>query len=339
MSELSIMALFLFSLIIIELSLFFIMNGSDFGAGMSTFLVRDEKLRNEIVRVSAPVWFGNETWIVVGMATMFGAFPRWYSALTSGLYIVFILTLIFFIIRGTAFDYRLRWKDKTFNSLWDWGLFLGSILPPFLITIAFAVSLEGVPIAADGTVYAGFFDIITPFSLWSGFVMILFCLSIGISRVMKFVSIELNEYLRRRLKIIVLVLPVSVIIEVILMIFYTNAFMDRLVIKAILIAVCAVSLLLSIKLVNMQLDRINFWNVAVSMACFLSLIFISLFPNAIVGVEGDTITLAMAASGPTSQFTVTVGSCIMLPLLALGQIVAYIYQDKDYGIPDTAINE
>ena len=82
---------------------------------MATFFVGDDlSKRQQIMKVTGPVWGGNETWAVTAFAVMFAAYPGWYSALTSGYYPLIFLILFFLIFRGVSFDYRNQWCKSCF---------------------------------------------------------------------------------------------------------------------------------------------------------------------------------------------------------------------------------
>jgi cytochrome bd-type quinol oxidase subunit 2 len=274
------------------------------------------------------------------MGTMFGAFPHWYAGLASGYYLVFILTLACFILRGAGFDYRLKWKQKPLNKFWDGALFVGSLMPPFLMGIIFSSALAGVPIV-DGVVRAGFFDIITPFTVVSGITLVLLSLSTGIARVIKFIEqgSKLNNFLRKRLSVIVLVLLASFVADAALLPLYTDVFARRPASTVFFGSLVLVAVAASVYLVPRHRCRLNFWFSAVAIGSFVLLIFSGLYPNAIMGAAGsEALTLTAAAAGPETQKWALAGSGVMLPLLVLGQGISYYIVNRDYAIPDTDIN-
>ncbi|MHC5247113.1 cytochrome d ubiquinol oxidase subunit II [Enterococcus sp. LJL90] len=328
----------LFILVSIELTMFFILGGTDFGAGMATFFVKDNGDRDEIVRTSGPVWGGNETWLVAGMALVFGAFPHWYAALTSGFYLFFILLLVFFMFRGVAFDYRKKWRSKTYNRLWDWGLFLGSLVPPFILGIVFSSILKGVPIR-DNFIYITMGDVFTPFTICSALLLMAACLQIGLARVIKKVSAELQASLGKKLRVVNLIFIVLAVLEVILLANATNVFNTHFAAITFLIVVIVVcSLSMAYLLRTSQRHQLIFWLAVVCIAAFMGIIFQGLYPNVIVNSAGPALSIMDAASGRESQLWVAVGSAAMLPLMTILQITAYHMINKYYDVPDSEIN-
>ncbi|MCL1786511.1 MAG: cytochrome d ubiquinol oxidase subunit II [Defluviitaleaceae bacterium] len=334
-------------------TLFFVMNGSDFGAGMATVFVKDDRRRSEILRVPSPVWFGNETWLVVGMGIMFATFPRWYAGLTSGYFLVFIATLVCLILRGAAFEFRLKWKHVAPNAFWNAALIVGSLGPPLLLGMVFASTLEGVPIVMEvvrpdvfnpyAVVSPGFFDIVTPFSVWTGVVLVLFSLALGLARVMKYDSADLGleRTLRKKLRLTLWLLLGAVAVEATLFNISIRPFLGAphaiVIIGLVLLGVAASSLYLLSK----GKYYLVYWVMVVMIASIFILIFWELFPNAINGsgyLSLASLTLADAASGAVSQRTVLIGVAILMPLMITGQVAAYRFQSKRFAVADTDIN-
>lgn len=337
MAELTTIQWVLFLIIGAELIAFLVMNGADFGAGIATIFVKSDEQRSAILRVPGPVWIGNETWLVVAMATMFGAFPRWYASLASGFYMVFILVLMFFIFKALAFNYRTRWNSKLPNRIMDVMLFLGSLIIPFLVAMVFTGSLQGVPMSNE-IIFASFFDIVTPFTVWSGIVMVLMCWVVGLARIIKFVDGDLRTLLRKRAQTILFILLGSLVVELVLLFIYTGVLVSDPVPTFLLLSLTVVSVIASLIAQARHMDHLFFWTATIPIITLMGIIFIGLFPHAIIDVGGNSLNLTAAMSGYESQLWVIGGSVIMIPALILGQVVTYYYMNKYYDIPDTDIN-
>ena len=88
---------------------------------------------------------------------MFAAFPHWYATLFSGYYLPFVVLLLALIARGVAFEFRGKMDSKKWIKTWDWSIFLGSLLPPFLLGVLFTSLIKGVPIDQEMNMYARFY--------------------------------------------------------------------------------------------------------------------------------------------------------------------------------------
>ena len=86
---------------------YFVLDGFDFGVGMSLpFLGKDDVSRRQVINTIGPVWDLNETWVIVAGAVLFASFPEWYATLFSGFYLPLLLILLALILRGVSFEYR-----------------------------------------------------------------------------------------------------------------------------------------------------------------------------------------------------------------------------------------
>lgn len=337
MGDLTLIQLALLVLIGAELTLFFVMNGSDFGIGVATVFAKSEKQKTEMMRVPTPVLFGNETWLVVGLAVMFGAFPRWYASLASGYYLVFILVLVFLILRALALNYRTRCKRDFSNKLMDGLLFVGSLLPPFLLAIVFSSSLQGVPLS-DEIIHAGFFDIVTPFTVWSGITMVLMCWCVGLARVNRFVEGELKVQLQKKARRILYGLFAALAVELVLLFVYTQVLFTNPLPIFLMLSLMIVGVVVALFSSAKHMERLYYWATVLPIVCFMALLFLGLFPQAIIDTGGNSLSLAAAVSGPESQLWVMGGTMVMLPLMIMGQAIAYYYMNRYYKVPDTDIN-
>src|SRR5262245_6077129 len=118
---------------------FLILEGFDFGVGALHGIVGgDDAGRQEVLHTIAPVWDGNEVWLVVAGASTFAAFPVWYATGFSALYLALVLLLVALIIRGVSIEF---WGRRN-TARWRWGMSLAlvvsSLLAPLLVGVALA---------------------------------------------------------------------------------------------------------------------------------------------------------------------------------------------------------
>jgi cytochrome bd ubiquinol oxidase subunit II len=152
------------------LMMYVVMDGFDLGIGILFPFIRDRIDRDTMVNTVAPVWDGNETWLVLGGAALMGAFPLAYSVLLSALYIPLFFMLMGLILRGVAFEFRFK-AHEAHQSLWDISFAVGSYLAAFSQGVALGAFINGFNMS--GTTYiGGSFDWLTPFSLFTGFSLI-----------------------------------------------------------------------------------------------------------------------------------------------------------------------
>ena len=145
--------------------MYVVMDGFDLGIGIlfPTFQVGEE--RDQAMNSIAPVWDGNETWLVLGGGGLFAAFPLAYAIILPATYPLIIAMLLGLVFRGVAFEFR--WRDPRHRPLWDVAFSLGSFAAAFAQGIILGAILQGVTVANDA--YAGgWLDWLTPFSLLTG---------------------------------------------------------------------------------------------------------------------------------------------------------------------------
>jgi cytochrome bd ubiquinol oxidase subunit II len=131
--------------------LYVTLDGFDLGVGLLLPFVRGERDRDGMLAAIAPVWDGNETWLVLNATILFGIFPLTYATLLSAFYLPLIVMLAGLIFRGVAFEFR----DTALATrrLWDRGFIAGSYVATFIQGVAVGALVRGLPM--DGTRYVG----------------------------------------------------------------------------------------------------------------------------------------------------------------------------------------
>ncbi len=147
--------------------LYVLLDGFDLGVGILFAAEQDPENRDVMVNSIAPVWDGNETWLVLGGAGLFGVFPVAYSIILPALYPVVILMLLSLIFRGVSFEFRFKAVSALGRKLWDLGFFAGSLSAALCQGIILGALLQGIHFVHDQ--YAGgWWDWLTPFSVLCG---------------------------------------------------------------------------------------------------------------------------------------------------------------------------
>ncbi|MHB1214539.1 MAG: cytochrome d ubiquinol oxidase subunit II [Thiobacillus sp.] len=144
--------------------MYVILDGFDLGLGILFPFAGNARHRDVMIASVASVWDGNETWLVLGGAVLFAAFPAAYGILLSAWYLPLILMLCALVLRGVAFEYRAeaRWK-----GLWSVSFSVGSTFAAFCQGVMLGSFVHGLQVS--GHRYAGGpWDWLTPFSLMTG---------------------------------------------------------------------------------------------------------------------------------------------------------------------------
>ena len=147
-----------------------LMDGFDLGIGILFPFFRVGGERDMAMNSIAPVWDGNETWLVLGGGGLLAAFPLAYAIVLPALYAPLIAMLLGLIFRGVAFEFR--WRDPEHRSFWDFAFTGGSLLATLAQGITLGALLQGIEV--EGRAYAGgWWDWLTPFSLLTGISLVM----------------------------------------------------------------------------------------------------------------------------------------------------------------------
>ncbi|MGH8664984.1 MAG: cytochrome d ubiquinol oxidase subunit II [Burkholderiales bacterium] len=153
--------------ILFGIMMYVVMDGFDLGIGILFPFFQAKEDRDVMMNTVAPIWDGNETWLVLGGAGLLAAFPLAYSVVLSAFYLPLILMLIGLIFRGVAFEFRFKARPGR-RRAWDKSFAAGSFVAAFFQGVTLGGFVQGVPVR-DNAYAGGAFDWITPFAMFSGF--------------------------------------------------------------------------------------------------------------------------------------------------------------------------
>ena len=159
-------------IIALSVLIYVILDGFDLGVGLLFPLSKDESERDAMMNSVAPIWDGNETWLVLGGGGLLAVFPLAYATVLPALYMPIILMLLGLIFRGVAFEYR--WRTTRWKPLWDVSFFGGSLVAAMCQGIALGALVQGINI--ENRTYAGgwwdWLTILTGAALTVGYAML-----------------------------------------------------------------------------------------------------------------------------------------------------------------------
>ena len=172
-----------------------VVDGFDLGIGILFPLAPEKQDRDVMMNSVAPVWDGNETWLVMGGGGLFAVFPLAYSIVMPALYIPIILMLLALIFRGVAFEYR--WRTERWRGVWDWAFAGGSIGAAFFHGVALGALVQGIKVA-DRAYAGGTWDWLSPFSMLTGAALVVGYALLGSTWLIMKSEGALNIAMRRR---------------------------------------------------------------------------------------------------------------------------------------------
>ncbi|WP_237064831.1 cytochrome d ubiquinol oxidase subunit II [Loktanella sp. M215] len=158
-----------------------VLDGFDLGVGILFPFAHSRKDRDTMMNSVAPIWDGNETWLVLGGGGLFAVFPLAYAVVMSALYMPIILMLLALVFRGVAFEYR--WKTERWKRVWDIAFFGGSTMAALCQGIALGALVQGIKVT-ERHYSGGWWDWLTPFTLLTGVAVVVGYALLGATWVM-----------------------------------------------------------------------------------------------------------------------------------------------------------
>jgi cytochrome d ubiquinol oxidase subunit II len=181
-------------IIAFAVAMYVVMDGFDLGIGILFPAFPVGGGRNRAMNSIAPVWDGNETWLVLGGGGLMAAFPLAYAIVLPALYAPLIAMLLGLVFRGVAFEFR--WRDPGHRKFWDAGFCLGSLVATFAQGITLGALLQGIEV--HGRAYGGgWWDWLTPFSLLTGLSLVIAYALLGATWLVWKTEAEVNARARR----------------------------------------------------------------------------------------------------------------------------------------------
>jgi cytochrome d ubiquinol oxidase subunit II len=294
--------------------IYLVMDGFDLGLGILFPLLPEKADRDVMMNSVAPVWDGNETWLVLGGGGLMAAFPLAYAVLMPALYTPMIAMLAGLIFRGVAFEFR--WRTQSQRNRWDIAFAGGSMLATLAQGIALGAILQGVHV--EGRHYAGgWWDWLTPFSILTGLSLVVGYALLGATWLVMKTEGELRNKAYRLSWFLVFAMLGAIgavsIATPFLSIQYTQrwfAWPNLILTAPVPIAVAAVSALLLRSLANRRDYQPFFLSLALFGLSYAGL-GISIYPY----IVPRSITIWQAASPEKSQLFMLVGVAVLIPLI------------------------
>jgi cytochrome d ubiquinol oxidase subunit II len=191
---------FWFSIVVLAWVLFFVLEGFDFGVGvLDPLLGRSEHERGAIVRTIGPFWDGNEVWLVAAIGVTFAAFPAWYGALLSALYLPMAALLLLLAVRGVALEFRGKVDTSSWRRRCDLFLATSSAAIVMLWGALLTVFVQGVAMGPDGAVRgSGLSRSLAPLLTWPALLGAVAALFAALMLGATFLSLRTSGPVRRR---------------------------------------------------------------------------------------------------------------------------------------------
>lgn len=302
-----------------------VLDGFDLGIGMLFPLFPAKRDRDVMMNSVAPVWDGNETWLVLGGGGLMAAFPLAYAIILPALYAPIIAMLLALVFRGVAFEFR--WRTERARWVWDLAFAGGSALAAFAQGVALGGLLQGIDVDEAARTYAGgWWDWASPFSLLTGLAVMVGYMLLGATWLVMKTTGDLQERARELswaagLGTIGFMAIVSLFTPYLEIAYFERwfAFPNIIFTAPVPIAVAVITVLM---FKSLTVHHHEYRPFVLALALFL-LGFIGLGISMWPYVIPTQITIWEAATVESSQWFMLVGVLILVPLILAYTAYAY----------------
>jgi cytochrome d ubiquinol oxidase subunit II len=314
------MVMFWVAILVMSTLLYVLLDGFDLGIGILFGFAGSEARRRAMLAAVAPIWDGNETWLVVTGVILFGAFPVVYATLLSAFYLPLIVMLAGLILRGVAFEFRS--KTERMRWLWDAGFTGGSFIAAFVQGLTVGALVEGLPIT-NGYYVGGDFGWLSPFAALCGIGLCLGYALLGSCWLVKKCDADVRDAAYRQIPYLSVGLLVFLVVVFVYALAVDLPVMGRWIDRPYLIVFPAVGAIAAVVLAASVRRRRDGWPFSMVALIFVSAfgtLAISFWPYMIPFV----ITIDEAAAPHSSLAFMFWGEGLFVfPLMLLYTVISY----------------
>jgi cytochrome d ubiquinol oxidase subunit II len=310
-------------IIMFGIMMYVVMDGFDLGIGLLYPFFPTKADRDVMMNTVAPVWDGNETWLVLGGAGLLAAFPLAYSLVLSALYLPLIFMLIGLVFRGVAFEFRFKARENE-RHFWDKAFTGGSLMATLFQGMALGTYVRGIPLA-NRTYAGGPMDWISPFSVFTGISLVIAFALLGSTWLIMKTEGSLQQRAYRITRWMSWLLLAVIVIISIWSPLADERIAERwfsmpnlLLFSPVPLLVLAATVLLQRAVKRRETATPFLYTLALVFLCYTGL-GISIWPK----IVPPTLSIWDAASPPQSQGFALVGALLIIPMILVYTAWAY----------------
>ena len=312
---------------------YIILDGFDLGVGILSLFNRKDDERRLYINSIAPVWDGNEVWLITGGGALFAAFPPVYATMFEGFYIALMLVLASLIFRAVSMEFRNKVDSPVWRHIWDKVFGISSLVAALLFGVAAGNILRGVPINDTFMFKGTFLGLLNPYSLLVGIATLFLVTTLGALYLTLKTEGELRQSMKnwalRSLYVFLVLFIIGFLWTLMLPVWRENtiAWKDTFklqIVFPILIVLVVINLF---RLLKAERFTGAFFHACIMTICVMSFILVSLYPRLIPSnIDlANSLTIHNASS---SQLTLKV----MLIIALTGMPLVIVYQAFIYYI-------
>ncbi len=304
--------------LILGIGIFFyvLLDGFDLGVGILYAFAPNRKARKLIMNSIAPVWDGNETWLILGSVGLLAAFPLAFAIIFPAVYFPVLIMLLALIFRGVAFEFHF--SEASHVTMWDRAFSLGSLIATWAQGVILGAFIQG--FAVNGRLFVGSsWDCFTPFSIFTGIALVFGYALLGSGWLILKTEGELQMIARRQGRVCLIAVLVAIAVISVWTPFVDADIRQRWFSWPNLLYFSPIPLITVLvavyewRLLKKSKDVMPFFG---ALALFLLAYFglvVSLFPM----IVPHHFTLWQAASSPDTQLFLAIGTLFLLPIILI----------------------
>ncbi|HNW60299.1 MAG TPA: cytochrome d ubiquinol oxidase subunit II [bacterium] len=310
------------------------LDGFDLGVGALHLFTRGDENRRILLNAIAPIWDGNEVWLVTGGGALFAAFPEVYATAFSGFYVAFMLLLFGLIFRAVAIEFRSKQPMIWWRKFWDISFSVSSILSSLLIGVALGNMAWGVPLDAQGQFQGSFWSLLHPYTLMVGICTVaLFAMHGSIYLLLKTEG-ALQQQIREWTRSTIIVFVLCYISTTMFTLLYVPHMTDTIRATPLLFGVALVNMLW---IANIPREIFHgremraFLSSCAAVLTLLLLFGIGTYPNLIYSASAPANSLTIynaASSAKTLRIMLIIAACGVPMVLAYTGSIYWIFRGK-----------
>lgn len=315
-----------------------VLDGFDLGIGIMFSVERDWDCRSLMIESILPIWDGNETWLVLGVASLLALFPLAAAVLVPAIYLLIVTMLMGLIFRGVAIEFRGRATTDAMRQLWDNGFMVGSFVAAFCQGAVLGTVMQGVkivPAPFGGKFGGGPFSWLSWFSVFIGFAVIIGYALLGSTWMVWRAKGEIQKRMQRwaaifAMAMIPLMLGVSVWTQFLNDRYYHRWFTWPSAILTVLapfavLGTIGVFFFFLRKMGTLKYDFMPFVCAVVLFGVALAGVGFTLYPI----ILPPSLSIWQAASPPYTQGFMLIGDAILIPiLLGYNSFAVWVFRGK-----------
>lgn len=312
-----------FTVFVILLIGYTILDGFDLGVGMLHLFARKDEERRLMLNSIGPVWDGNEVWFVTAGGALFAGFPDIYATMLSAFYTPVMILLAGLIFRAVAIEFRSKQPMKAWRWTWDTIFFLGSFLISFLLGVTLGNLIRGIPLDAQKE-FTGTLDMILhPYALLVGLMTVSLFMMHGSIYILMKTEGEFHDKMRRWTNpciiFFIIMYAVTTMATLIYMPHMIQALHDRPIF--FLVAIANIFFVANIpREIHHGRDARAFISSCLNLICLLALYAIGTYPNVIRAINDPALSLTIYNSSSSSK---TLEILFLIAFIGVPLVISY----------------